>query len=417
VRDTNKALFVAANEYTVNVKRKGFILTTLILPLFMVGAMLVPALVIVFSSHGGETIGVVDETGKLFTDMALRYTEIQSSKFTGEGQNKGYSLEKIKDEEEAHRLLQEGNISGYLKIPEDFIESDTAKYVSKSTNILVLEDLGAALRDVRVSVLLQEANLPKEMMKEITRGINIDTFKMTESGVKQESEFSFFKIFLFSYFLIISIFMSGGYLLQGVVEEKEGRIVEVLLSSISARELMVGKILGLGALGLTQMLIWGGGLLVMRYYLQTATPIAIELLPVSVMPFVLVYFLLGYLLFACLYATVGALSTNLRESQQISGAITFPAVMPIMFFFYVMDNPNSPLVNALSHIPFFTPTLMMMRIATTEVPLVDICTTTAVLAFSVYLMARFATKIFRIGILSTGKRPSLAEVIRWMRYE
>jgi len=412
----NKFLFVALNEYKVNVKRKGFIFTTLVLPIFMVGAMLVPALVVVFSSHSGETIGIVDETGRLYVDIVKNYDDIQSSKYGG-SQAKGYSLQKMESEGEARALLEEGRISGYLVIPPAFLETSRAKYMSKSTNILVLEDLNTSLRYTRIKSVLQESNIPSEKMKEITRGVDIDSYKITEQGETQESEFSFFKVFLFSYFLIISIFMSGGYLLQGVVEEKEGRIVEVLLSSISAQELMMGKILGLGALGLTQMLLWGGGLFTLSFYVQSATSIKIEFLPASIMPVVLIYFLLGYLLFASIYAAVGALSTTLRESQQISGAIASLAIIPVMFFFYVMDKPNSLLVNVLSHVPFFTPTLMMMRIATTEVPLADLLTTTAVLAISTYLMTRVAAKIFRIGILSTGKRPTVGEMLRWMRYE
>jgi len=416
VAPLNKFLFVALNEYKVNVKRKGFIFTTLVLPIFMVGAMLVPALVVVFSSHTGETIGIVDETGRLYVDIVKNYDDIQSSKYGG-SQAKGYSLQKMESEGEARALLEEGGISGYLVIPPTFLETSRAKYVSKSTNILVLEDLNTSLRYTRIKSVLQESNIPSEKMKEITRGVDIDSYKITEQGETQESEFSFFKVFLFSYFLIISIFMSGGYLLQGVVEEKEGRIVEVLLSSISAQELMMGKILGLGALGLTQMLLWGGGLFTLSFYVQSATSIRIEFLPASIMPVVLIYFLLGYLLFASIYAAVGALSTTLRESQQISGAIASLAIIPVMFFFYVMDKPNSLLVNVLSHVPFFTPTLMMMRIATTEVPLADLLTTTAVLAISTYLMTRVAAKIFRIGILSTGKRPTVGEMLRWMRYE
>jgi ABC-2 type transport system permease protein len=416
VAPLNKFLFVALNEYKVNVKRKGFIFTTLILPIFMVGAMLVPALVVVFSSHSGETIGIVDETGRLYVDIVKNYDDIQSSKYGG-SQAKGYSLQKMESEGEARALLEEGRISGYLVIPPAFLETSRAKYMSKSTNILVLEDLNTSLRYTRIKSVLQESNIPSEKMKEITRGVDIDSYKITEQGETQESEFSFFKVFLFSYFLIISIFMSGGYLLQGVVEEKEGRIVEVLLSSISAQELMMGKILGLGALGLTQMLLWGGGLFTLSFYVQSATSIKIEFLPASIMPVVLIYFLLGYLLFASIYAAVGALSTTLRESQQISGAIASLAIIPVMFFFYVMDKPNSLLVNVLSHVPFFTPTLMMMRIATTEVPLADLLTTTAVLAISTYLMTRVAAKIFRIGILSTGKRPTVGEMLRWMRYE
>jgi ABC-2 type transport system permease protein len=416
VAPLNKFLFVALNEYKVNVKRKGFIFTTLVLPIFMVGAMLVPALVVVFSSHTGETIGIVDETGRLYVDIVKNYDDIQSSKYGG-SQAKGYSLQKMESEGEARALLEEGRISGYLVIPPTFLETSRAKYVSKSTNILVLEDLNTSLRYTRIKSVLQESNIPSEKMKEITRGVDIDSYKITEQGETQESEFSFFKVFLFSYFLIISIFMSGGYLLQGVVEEKEGRIVEVLLSSISAQELMMGKILGLGALGLTQMLLWGGGLFTLSFYVQSATSTKIEFLPASIMPVALIYFLLGYLLFASIYAAVGALSTTLRESQQISGAIASLAIIPVMFFFYVMDKPNSLLVNVLSHVPFFTPTLMMMRIATTEVPLADLLTTTAVLAISTYLMTRVAAKIFRIGILSTGKRPTVGEMLRWMRYE
>ncbi|MFQ5891543.1 MAG: ABC transporter permease [Candidatus Methanofastidiosia archaeon] len=399
---------VARREYLENIKRKGFLFTTFVLPLFMVSVMAIPSLVIALSSHAGESIGIVDESGDFYKDLLQSSKDKKESEFS---YSQDYTLLSIESLEVAEGMLERDEIVGYLVIPEDFLETSRAYYYSKSSNILTSERLSSSLRQTKAKKLLEDVEISEEKIEKIIERVEIRNFKVLKGEVKEESELSFMKPFLFAYFLVVSIFASSGYLLQGVVEEKENRVIEILLSSISANQLMVGKILGLGAVGLTQLFIWSSGLVLLSRNLP------ISLIPLSSLPFVFIYFLLGFLLFACILSAIGAISTSLRESQQISGAISLIAILPIFVFFAVMDKPNSLLVRVFSHFPIFTPTLMMMRIAITEVSLIDILTTILVLSLSVLGFGWLAIKIFRVGLLMYGKRPTFSEILKWIRYQ
>jgi ABC-2 type transport system permease protein len=209
---------------------------------------------------------------------------------------------------------------------------------------------------------------------------------------------------------MISIIGSSGYLLQGVAEEKENRVIEILVSSATTDQLLAGKVLGLCAAGLTQLLIW-----ICIGVAPAAATFPFLDLRWSQLGVALVFFLLGFLLYGTLMGGCGALGNNYRESQQLSVVWTMSAVSPFFVMTFIMQQPNGTLARVFSYIPLTAPVTMMLRVSSTAVPLWDIALSAVLLAASLYFFIKLGGKLFRVGVLMYGKRPTLVEIVRWLR--
>jgi ABC-2 type transport system permease protein len=204
--------------------------------------------------------------------------------------------------------------------------------------------------------------------------------------------------------------------LQGVAREKTSRVMEIILSSVTAQELLAGKVLGLGALGLTQIVIWLASSVALSGGTLGLLGIA---LPLLVRPQVLVlgvvYYILGFLVYAVLMGGVGALGTTQQESQQLAGIFSFMAAIPLMVGGFMFTNPNATIVRVLSWFPLTAPTMMLLRMPMTEVPLVDVVGSLVMLILAIPVILWVGSKIFRMGLLMYGKRPSLRQIVRALR--
>ena len=215
----------------------------------------------------------------------------------------------------------------------------------------------------------------------------------------------------------MSIFTSSGFLLQGLGEEKENRIIEILLSSVSARQLLTGKVLGLGAAGLVQMLVW---LLSARWLAGMASTTIGGLLstlqiPGNLLVLGIVYFILGYLLFAVLMAGVGSISTTSREGQQLSTIFTMIGVIPFMLAPFIMENPNHVVTQALTLFPITAPITIMIRLGLADIPVWELAVSITLLVASIIGALLLAAKVFRTFLLMYGKGPGFGEIIRSLR--
>ena len=410
--DWRKIFVIARHEYLTNVKRLGFIIMTAIVPaLGAVGLLLVTILGGEFRQIGdflarqvvGEEkpLGVVDDSG-LFSPLQADYRE---------------DFVLYQSEEAAGDALEAAQISEALLIPEDYLETGKvivltqgsgfgAAEVGDSSRIraffvdhLLAGRVDPQVRERAVSPLRPEA---KVISNGQTRGEGPLSFV-----------FSFVVPYVLSFFLIMTIFVSSGYLLRSVAEEKETRVVELVISSVRPVELMAGKVAGLGALGLTQVLIWlistvafSGGLVAL---LAAAGAV---LIPARVMILGVVYYLLGYTLYAILMAGIGALGTTMQESQQLAGVFSFFAAIPYMLSGFLFVNPNALVARVLSFFPLTAPTMMMLRLPLAEVPWVDVVGSVAVLLVSLPAALWVGAKLFRVGLLIYGKRPTLREIWR-----
>jgi ABC-2 type transport system permease protein len=251
--------------------------------------------------------------------------------------------------------------------------------------------------------------------------MNVQAVTLNESGqVDTESPFSwvgdFVVPYVFAILFVITLFTTSGFLLQGVSEEKEGRVIEILLSSINSTQLLAGKILGLGAVGLIQVIVWfgaGAALLTTAVALFSLTDI-INFSPSTVI-LGLIYYLLGYLLFATLMAVAGSMGTTQRESQQIAGIFSFAAAIPWMAIGVIFSNPNAPLAVLLSYIPLTAPVMMLIRLGFGQVPVGQIAISVALLVAGIALSLWAGAKVFRVGLLMYGKRPGLKDLARAFR--
>ena len=209
--------------------------------------------------------------------------------------------------------------------------------------------------------------------------------------------------------------MTGGqYLLQGVSEEKESRILESLLCTLSTEDLLAGKLLGLGAVGITLVAVWMGAGMALGGPMMALAGMKV---PATLLAFAVLYFLLGYVFYAGLMTGIGAVTNNMREAQQFSMMFTFANFVPFILMTSILAKPDGPLAVGLSLFPPTASTTMMLRLGTpsADVPPWQIAVSLALLALAGWLVLRGAARIFRIGLLMTGKTPNLPEILRWAR--
>ena len=409
---SGKAFTVARHEFLKTVKRKEFLFMTFIFPVFLAGITLVPALLAGMTPSEDQSAGYVDSTGSF--DFPV---EVTNGGFAvGPFGEKSSTIEFVRyeDSPEASKALREGEISSYIVIPEDFLETGVIElYVSEKGVPVPRADLAADLSDIVVTSLLQD-EVDEAVLRRVKDPVNIKLFNIGESGEADEQGIADILgdlglPFLTAVLLFFSIFSASGYLLRGVSEEKENRVIEVLLSSATPTELLTGKVLGLGGVGLLQIMVWISAVAFGASYA----------LPLNLDPFLLflavVYFLFGYLFFASLMAAVGAMTSSLQESQQVAGVFTFAAAAPLVFIQLLLTKPDSPLAVFLSLFPITSPVAMLVRIGSTDVPFYQIAASLFILMLSIQGVIIFSSRLFRAYLLMYGKRPALREVLRNMR--
>jgi ABC-2 type transport system permease protein len=407
-----KVLEVARHEFIISLKRPSFIIATLAIPLLGIVGMVVAAY---FGGQAGDffkkqfvglakPVGYVDQVG-LFTPPLPEYADL---------------FIPYPNEEAAQQALFDEEIETYLLIPQDYVETGRIIGYSKGrglpTAIAVSEQ---QTRPFLVDHLLA-GQVDADLRARVRAPMSLQPVSLSPEGEGSEDIASFVANiaipYAFSILLVISIFTSSGFLLQGVSEEKESRVIEILLSSVTAMELLAGKILGLGALGLAQILFWlgSGGALIGMAVTGLALFGAINL-DLTTVVLAVVYFLLGYLLFATLMASAGSLGTSAREGQQIAGIFSGLTAIPFMVSGFLWTNPNSLLAQVLSYVPLTAPVMMLQRLGMTEVPPYQIAISLILLILGIGGTLWTGAKVFRMGLLMYGKRPSVSEILRALR--
>lgn len=419
---------VMKREYLTRVRTKGFIIGTLAMPLAIGIITVAPILLMHLKSEKPKSISVVDQTGRLFPGLEA------TLKDTTEGGIKLYRLSKVeispgglpKVRRELSEKVDKEEIDGYLVIPDDVFEKNQAQFYAQNvSNFRVNEDLQGAVSKAVSHFRLSNSGLDPERVKKLVKGVSLRTFKVTGRGKEEEDTGTTFMItYIMVFFLYISLILYGAMVMRGVIEEKSSRVVEVIVSAIKPFHLMAGKVLGVGGVGLTQFLIWsllvGGGSLYGRNLVSSFTvggdSISLPGMPLSLLFFFVLFFLLGYFLYATLYAGVGAMVNSDEEAQHLQLPLVALLIIPFMLMFHVIGNPNSGIAVLLSFIPFFTPIIMFMRIAVQTPPLWQILLSLILLGLSIGAMVWVVGKIYRVGILMYGKRPNLPELVKWFRY-
>ncbi len=404
-----KIFIVARHEFVKTVKRKEFLFMTFLFPLLFAGISLLPAVFSGMDPVEDQIIGYIDMTGYLGFPESVR-----SEGFSlGSSGTKTSVMQFVMYREisDARQDLQAGRISSYLVIPENFLDTGIIELYSleKETPVSNLE-LSVELSDIVITSLLKD-KVDERIINRVRDPVNLRFYNVGESGESSEQGIaeifaSFGLPILTAFLLLFSIFSSSGFLLRGVAEEKENRIIEILLSSVTPSEILTGKILGLGAVGLLQILIWFAAITLGSGY---AFPVKIE--PFTLF-LALIYFTLGFLFFASVMAGIGAVTSSLQESQQIAGIVTFAAAVPLIFMQVLLTNPDSPFSVFLSLFPLTSPVAMLARMGATAVPFYQILASIAILFISVHGVILLASRLFRAYLLMYGKRPGLREILK-----
>jgi ABC-2 type transport system permease protein len=425
---------VTVREYVATVRRKGFLIATLGMPLFILGVFAFSAVVgfltLRTSQDGPNGIAVVDESGLIDFDLLAGIQKVYDQRTVHSLDELGWVLGKespselmqmaagrleftvVSSREEAEK---QAHLRGFYVIPADYLKTGEIDLVLRKGRLLSNERPGWRIVQSLIGASLVTGKLSEEAVARVSVPPRLKTVSIHANGRRSSGGLTellgvFAVPYVFTVFFMLSIMTSAGYLLQSVAEEKENRVMEILLSSLTPDQLLAGKVLGLCAAGLTQILIWASmGVLPALVFLPFIQ-LRWEQLVVAV-----VFFILGFLLFGSLMGGFGSIGTNLKESQQTSMIWTLTAVTPMFFVAIVVSEPNGTLARVLSFIPFTAPITMMLRVSSAPVPWWEIFLSAAVLGGSMVLFLRLAAKVFRVGVLMYGKRPGLMEIVRWLR--
>jgi ABC-2 type transport system permease protein len=422
----DKVRVVAKREYLSRIRSKTFWLTTVLLPLFMAAMFVGPVLIIARSTSHLEAV-LVDGTGVLGPGIAERL----STRGPGVGALAQVDLDLVApaadraaQRAELDRRLLDEEIDAWIWLDREGLAGGRAEYHARSvSNTLTQEQIEEAISIEVQKLRLTEAGFDPDVVEPLLEPVSLTTLKVSAAGSRAEAgEAGFFLAYGLFFMLYVVLLLWGQQVLHGVLEEKSSRVVEVIVSSVRPFELMLGKLGGIGGAALTQFGLW----------LATAVALtapglvsALGALPEDVgLPritplqalAIVVFFLLGFFVYASMFAAVGASFNNVQEAQQLSFLPTGFIILPIFFLFPVINDSGGTLAIVTSLIPPLTPILMPLRIAVEMPPLWQVGLGVVLTALFVVFMVGLCGRIYRVGILMYGKKPTLKEIWRWVGY-
>jgi ABC-2 type transport system permease protein len=408
---------ILKREYIQRVRSKWFVFGTVLVPALVIGMMVVP---IIFESRSQEArrnIALVDETGVLSTLVAPR---LEEAGFTVHPVNSG-------NEEILIQQVSDGEFGGFIVIPPEALTRGLVEYHGESGPGTIT---GLSIRGIVAQSALEYRLAEAEDRVDyeaLFGGGEMDVFLLEgNGGASPEDTPEFMGGFIGAMLLYMVILLYAVAVMRATLEEKTSRVVEILISSVRPSELMLGKILGVGSVGLTQLAVWilfgilsftlglpaliaaRPGLVDPEFLLQALPGAALSSLFVAL-------FLGGYFIYAALFAAVGAMCSSEEDAQQAQFPVMMLLIPSVMLIPSVIQSPNSTLALVTSMFPFFSPVLMYARAATGAVPAWQIGASLVLLFGGVWVVAWIAGRIYRVGILMQGKRPTLPELWRWVR--
>lgn len=424
-----KVFAVIRREYLERVRTKAFWIATFLVPAFFLGYMAVQ-FASIRKTSGERKVAVVDTTGHLAQPLARELAEREQARRQKTPGSRGIhwiieprpvagGLEKTK--EALRREVLDKELYGYLVLDPSLLEKDRAEYYSISVSEFVaLEQMERAINAVLLREKIREQGLPSSLGKELEKRVDLKTLKVTTKGATEEKGGGIIAAIVFLAIMYMTFFMYGFQNLRGVIEEKTNRIVELVIASVRPTELMLGKIIGIGLVGLTQYLVWSlvamnlslPGIASMMAMGETGAPT----IPLSTIGYFLLFFILGYFLYASIYTAIGAPFNTDQEAQQLAMIPSMLIVSGMAVYPAVMNNPNGGVAVFASLFPFTAPLMMFLRTAIAEPPRWQIGLSIVILILSTIGLAWLAGRIYRVGILMYGKKPTIPEILRWVRY-
>lgn len=440
---TTKIGIIIAREFNERVRKKSFILTTILMPVLMIGLMVAPTLIMRYSKGETRHIAVIDRSDiiapKLESGEEVIFEETDL------------------DLEEARR--DRTDLFGILWIGEDVMTnpSNVKLYTNGSSSIIVEESISGQIADIIEKEKLRAYDIDNlaQILEEVDTKVYMQVFRNDQTSGEGDDKQANSSVvataagFVLAMILYMFLLIYGSMVMQSVIEEKNNRVLEVVVSSVSPFQLMLGKILGIASVAVVQVLIWGvlicgvgafvmpqlipadmmgsveamqagtldpavaGADMEMVQMLATATDFGFVL---QLFVYLLLYVVGGYLLYSAMFAAVGSAVDSVQDAQQLQTPITIPIILSIFVMMAVMKDPNSPLVFWFSLIPFTSPVVMMARIPC-GIPTWEIILSLVLLYITFVAMVWLAAKIYRVGIFMYGKKPTFKELYKWVRYK
>ena len=422
---------VARREYLQRIRTKGFWIGTVIFPVFMLAMTILPSL-FMMRSRTTQKIVVLDDTGRIAAHLNAARPK-KGLMEEARGQVRLARVELIPEVVQPDRKAQEQaldqrtldkEIDAWIRITPGVLQGEQVEYHGRSTSNFMTQDvLEDRLTDAVRRVRLADAGYDPEKVGALSADVDLRTIRVSKEGSRAEGGAGGF---IFAYLLFFMLFLSliiwGQQVMNGILEEKGSRAVEVIISSIKPFELMMGKLTGICLVGLTQVGIWLATLVVISapglIGALTAMPDELKipaLSPLFALQFLL-FFALGFIVYASFYAALGAAFNSLQEAQQVAGTFGIIFAIPAMLMPMIINAPSSTMSTVVSLIPLFTPVLMPLRIVTETPPAWQIAASYVLTIGFLVLMVWLCGRIYRVGILMYGKKPTIPELLRWVRY-
>ncbi len=411
----NKIFTIARWEYLEKVKTKAFVISLVITPLIIIMFTILPTLLTHKDDLQTKLVGVIDTSGIYFYKLAdelekYRLDNFQPSYILLNLSDSKKTLKELKTK--ADKDVSESKIEGFLVILNGGTDSLKVQYRSgkliNSKDIRLFEE---KIDEINTQNKSNESGIDKPSIDLVQRKVDIEriVIERGDEDGKQNFLVVFFSAFIFILLLMMMVIYSGQLLVRSLIEEKSNRLIEILISSCTSEQLLAGKILGLSALGLTQIFIWtlisiilvGGAVI---------PPAAFD----NILP-MLIYFLAGFIFYTTIFVGIGSIVTTEQEAQQMTTYISLILILPVVVAMPAIQNPDSLMVKVMSYIPLTIPSIMLLRFRIEPVPLIEIIITLNIMFFSTIVTLKIAAKIFKIGILSYGKKPTIKELIQWSR--
>ncbi len=427
---SRKIWLIIKREYLTRVRKKTFLLTTLLIPFGFALLFLTPIAIQLLQSPSQKKVAVIDQTDAIYP----RLVAIDSTRYFN------YSNQ---PEDQVRKMVGDEKLDGYLFISDSMITGSRQPvfYSSGKGGLGFVSDIKDDVRKAIQNERIDRAEVSEEIRSIFENPPQLTTRTITKEGKAEEAHTEFLFIFGFIIAMVIyfAMFIYGAIIMRSVIEEKTNRIIEVITSSVKPIELMLGKVLGVGALGLTQFAIWivmAVGLLsfltpLLTFILGPETlqsmasaqagasggemPFSIPEIDPFIWVYMIIYFLLGYLIYSGLFTAVGSAVDSESETQYLIMPITIPIVVAILLMPEVANSPDSTLAVVSSLIPLFTPILMVGRLPITDVPFWQVGLSFVLMTATFIGIMALSAKIYRVGILMYGKKASFKEIMKWIK--
>jgi ABC-2 type transport system permease protein len=441
-----KFLAVVKREYIQRVRTKFFVVATILGPVLIAGFAIVPALMFGIRSGGPTRLVIIDQTGRMYERVAKELVAGKESKTNvatmkppsqpelgpknpqeqmnqaGQSEKPNFALEQARVDtrsvddvrKDLETRIQSRDLEGYVVLPPNLLKDGQPEFRARNAaDLFTKSNVESAISRAVRGQRLVDAGIDEKTVAKASEPVDLKTIEA--GGKESKGETSFFFVFGIGLLIYMSVLLYGQFVLGAVIEEKETRIAEILFSSMRSFPLMMGKLIGVSLVALTQLGIWAIAFLAFSLYTAGSSGISLPHVPPMLFVWFVIFFLMGYFIYSTVYAVVGSMVTTTQEGGQLALPVVLLLVAGFYLSFNIIRSPSSPLAFWASMFPFFAPITMLVRIVTETPPLWQILLSLGIGVATIVVLIWIASRIYRIGMLMYGKKATIPEVWRWVR--